>query len=575
MVAVSLALIATIVSTAVESPADTTISFSESAVISCNCPEKYFSCSEFEKLHKKHLGVEWVRDLLDSLGFFNAHWDTVELGQYRVALGNRALIVEEVFSGAPPAALDSFSDERLPTYYDAAIIVKRMAELGRRMAECGYPFARISVTISPPEIAAETKGIARDGRVVSYRIEPDRKCVFASPRLVGPHSTKRAVLLHDVPVRKGDIFDIRKIEKATESLNRRSYIAAASIGAFAIEPETLRDKDDTGAVRDAHYISVPLRIKDRTGLGIEGAVGFSSRQGDDALLQGDLTLSLLNVFHRGEEASLLYAGDKTYQKFHLDASRPWLFGYPLTGSGAFGLEIHENAYGYLEGEVMVSAEIRDRWQTGVALKGSETTVDSSQRSWRYSGLDLLLSRPSPDLRRGAFATEFSFATGGGIAKRDQSYTRTHVDFFTGLHIPFFRSQAVRIRCATMHMISDEDTLVDAEMYRIGGYRTIRGYNENEFAFRTVAFDQLELLHYFSAQGSAYIFCDNGFGSAQSLTHANWGRRVEYMGYGLGIRVPARLGVLTLEWARNIHDVKSLGRVHVQVNNNNSTRLGRP
>ena len=77
------------------------------------------------------------------------------------------------------------------------------------------------------------------------------------------------------------------------------------------------------------------------------------------------------------------------------------------------------------------------------------------------------------------------------------------------------------------------------------------------------------------ESSAYIFCDNGFGSAQSLTRANWGRRVEYMGYGLGIRVPARLGVLTLEWARNIHDVKSLGRVHVQVNNNNSTRLGRP
>jgi hemolysin activation/secretion protein len=127
----------------------------------------------------------------------------------------------------------------------------------------------------------------------------------------------------------------------------------------------------------------------------------------------------------------------------------------------------------------------------------------------------------------------------------------------------------------MHMITDEATLVDAEMYRIGGYRTARGYLENEFAFRTVVYDQLELLHYFSAKGSLYILCDNGFGSAQSLTRANWGQRTDFFGYGLGIRVPARLGTLSLEWARNLRDTKSLGRINVQVNSNGSAKVGRP
>ena len=575
MAALTLVLIATMVSAGLEILADSTIRFSDSAFISCNCPEKYFSCPAFKKSLKNHPGAARVRDLFDSMGFFNAHWDTIGPGQYCVSLRNRALIVAESFSGVPPATMDSLSAEQLPKYYDAALIVKRTAEIGRRMAECGYPFARVSVTISPEGSTLRTTGAMQNRLVIAYRIEPDRKCVFAQPRLVGPHTTRRTVLLHDVPVHEGDIFDIRKLETATESLNRRPYVIAASVGAFGIEPEVFRDKSDTSAVRDAHYISVPIRITDRTGLGIEGAIGFNSRQGDDAFLQGDFTLSLLNVFHRGEDASLLYAGDKTYQKFHIDASRPWLWGYPLTGSGAFGLEIHENAYGYLEGEAVVSSELRDHWQAGIAVKGSETTVDSSNQSWRYTGIDLLLSRQSFDLRRGAFATEFLLATGGGIAKRDRSYTRSHVDFSVGLYIPFFRSQAVRLRCATMHMITDEDTLVDAEMYRIGGYRTARGYHENEFAFRTVAYDQLELLHYFSAQGSVYLFCDNGFGSAQSLTRANWGQRTEYAGYGLGVRVPARLGTLTLEWARNLQDTKSLGRIHVQVNNHGSTALGRP
>jgi outer membrane protein assembly factor BamA len=572
---ITLVLLVIVVSGAVETPADSTIRFSDSAFISCNCPEKYFPCSAFEKSLKKRPGVARVRDLLDSMGFFNARWDTTGPGQYRVSLRNRALIVAESFPGAPPATVDSLSDQQLPEYYDAAMIVKRTAEVGRRMAECGYPFARVSIAITRPESDTRMAGAAQDTVLIAYRVEPDRKCVFAPPRLVGPLTTRRTVLLHDVPVREGDIFDIRKIETATESLNRRPYVTYAAVGAFGIEPENLRDKSDSTTVRDADYISVPIRIKDRTGLGIEGAIGFNSRQGDEAFVQGDMTVSLLNVFHAGEDASLLYAGDKTYQKFHIHASRPWILGYPLTGSGAFGLEVHENAYGYLEGEAMASSELRDLWQAGIAMKGSETTVDSTNRSWRYVGADLLLSRQSFDLRRGAFATEFSLKTGGGIAKRDRSYTRSHVDFSAGLHIPFFRSQAIRVRLTTMHMITDEETLVDAEMYRIGGYRTARGYLENEFAFRTIAYDQLELLHYFSARGSAYIFCDNGFGSAQSLTHANWGQRTEYLGYGLGVRVPARLGTLSLEWARNLRDAKSLGRINVQVNSNRSTTLGQP
>jgi outer membrane protein assembly factor BamA len=509
------------------------------------------------------------------MGFFKAHWDTTGPGQYRVSLRNRAQIVAEAFSGAPSATTDSLSDQQLPMYYDAAMIVKRTAEVGRRMAECGYPFARVSVAISPQGGVAKMAGAAQDRFVITYRIEPDRKCVFALPRLIGPLSTRRAVLLNDVPVREGDVFDIRKIETATESLNRRPYVTYAAVGAFGIEPEALRDKSDSTTVRDADYISVPIHIKDRTGLGIEGAVGFNSRQGDEAFVQGDMTVSLLNVFHRGEEASLLYAGDKTYQKFHVDASRPWILGYPLTGSGAFGLEIHENSYGFLEGEAKMSSELRDRWQAGFAMKGSETTVDSTSQSWRYVGADLLLSRQSVDLRRGAFTTEFSLVTGGGIAKRGRSYTRSHVDFSAGLHIPLFWNQAIRLRLSTMHMITDEETLVDAEMYRVGGYRTARGYNENEFAFRTVAYDQLEILHYFSTRASAYIFCDNGFGSTGSLSRANWGQRTEYLGYGLGTRVPARLGTLTLEWARNLQDTRSLGRINVQVNSNSYTAMGRP
>jgi hemolysin activation/secretion protein len=109
------------------------------------------------------------------------------------------------------------------------------------------------------------------------------------------------------------------------------------------------------------------------------------------------------------------------------------------------------------------------------------------------------------------------------------------------------------------------------MFRVGGYRSVRGYMENEFAFRTVVYDQFEYLYYFGPTASVYLFTDNGFGFEQSLTRARWGDRTEFLGYGAGIRIPARLGTLTLEWARNISrsDRTSWGRINVKISNNNS------
>jgi hypothetical protein len=49
----------------------------------------------------------------------------------------------------------------------------------------------------------------------------------------------------------------------------------------------------------------------------------------------------------------------------------------------------------------------------------------------------------------------------------------------------------------------------------------------------------------------------------------WGDRINFLGYGLGIRLPVKAGTLTLEWARNKDDIKSWGRVNVQVGNNNT------
>ena len=118
-----------------------------------------------------------------------------------------------------------------------------------------------------------------------------------------------------------------------------------------------------------------------------------------------------------------------------------------------------------------------------------------------------------------------------------------------------------------------DSPEPAELYRVGGYNSLRGYSDQEFSFKTVGYAQAECLFYYNPQGSLYLFADAGmgFGAADRLTLSS-GTRL--FGYGLGIRIPSKIGSAAIEWARNYLDTKSLGRVHVSVMNPISAGMGR-
>jgi outer membrane protein assembly factor BamA len=511
-----------------------------------------------------------VRNFLDSLGFFHARWDSAGPKRFSIHPSARAVIGAEKITGADSLGIDSLPPFTTPRPYDAGELRTRAAQIGRFCAERGYPYASISLSLAPPPAA----GIIvdrQDTMTAVFRVQVDRKCFFAPPRLSGMRSTGQALLLNDVTVRGGDLFDIRKIEESVERLNGRPYVAAATAGTIAVVPESMRERDTAERYRNADFVEMPILVRDRSGLGLEGALGYNSQGGAGPALQGDLKLSFSNVFHSGENAAMVYAGDRTYQKFHIEAAKPWFLGRPLSASAAFGMEIHQGSYGFLSGEATLLAELANRWQAGIGLKGSETTddslVDSSSGStWRYYGADFLLIRQDERLRDGIFSHELSLSTGGGFSSRDRVYTRSHFDFTLGLHLPLWMHQALHLRLISKYLRTDESTIVAAEMYRVGGYRSVRGYQDDEFAFRTVAYDQLEYLLYFSETGSAFVFADGGIGFERSLSLVHWSERREFLGYGLGIRVPAKLGTLTLAWARNIDDTKSLGRVHVLVQN---------
>lgn len=518
--------------------------------------------------------------LLDSLGYFNPSIDTTTADTITIGVGNRSVVDTILIQSDYPLAIDSIRSLPFPVLYDAGALQSLARQALSFLAERGFPFANLSIGITDTTYTYTTSNTINKHLIITFTIDTQKRSVFDSPLFFGEFKTREKVIARDMVFSKGQLFDIRKIKTSQKRLTSRYYIENVDI----IPPGIASDSEKTPTSQIAYEkieadsidtVAVPFVIKDKSGMGIDGALGYNSDTKPP--WSGILTITMLNILHRGEALSLFYRGEMQLQQFEAEVSIPYPFMWPIFCSGLFGLEIEKENYAYLQGEFKVLTQLKGLWQAGVSVKGHETTVklnDSSSISWNFYGVDLILQRQIEPYGVGILSREFTMRTGTGIADRAHGrFSRWILDFSAGSHIPLFKRQAFLGKIATKAITSDDrDSLHLTEKFRIGGYRNIRGYTENQFPFKAVAYIQTEYHYYFNPTGSVYIFIDGGVGFSEQLS-LTADDREELLGYGMGIRVSVKFATFSLEWARNYKERKGLGRIHIRFRNTLSTGMG--
>lgn len=500
-----------------------------------------------------------LKHYLDSLGYFNAVLDSLSQQCFP---GKRTIVSGEVLKRADSIHAELLGSSVYPKKFNRADLQSRAAAINRVYAENGYPFANISADLT----MAKAPLYRTDTIMVVFTIDADQRCVFGKPLLKGDFKTSEKILIRDMPFTEGDLFDIKKVEHYGEKLKSRSYVNNVTF--FA--PLLLSDSVSGDSVS---VVTVPFGIQDKSGLGLEGAVGFESKQGSKPELIGNAQLSLLNVFSFGEMAQFRYAGDKTRQQFDVSVTKPWLFRLPVQVGVELGMEVQKEEYGYIYGKLKVVSEINDRWMTGFGLSYNEINQNADGVSGTFYGGDFLLYRIPELYKKGVLSKEISIEAGSGISRKERNFSRSHIDCTIGAHVPLFTAQSIMARLTTKYILTDEKRLLPLEMNRVGGYNSIRGYADNELAFRSIMYGQLEGIHYFSDIGSLFIFSDGGIGFENEPGLSRDDYRILF-GYGLGMRIPSRLGLMELEWARNYQDRKNWGRIHVRFQNELSRKSGK-
>lgn len=497
-----------------------------------------------------------ITRLLDSLGYFFVRFDTIKGDTIRLSTGPRTTISKIEFVTSVPVAIDSLLWRPYPRPYDAYEISVLSNQVLRFCGDHGYPFAEFSLMI----ISDSTEKCT-----LRYTIYSGRMSLNAEPRILGTIKTAPSLIRKDIRIRAKTPYTITAVEQAEARLAARSYIA--SVKALAPYPisNRLLFSADTDTVR------TDFVIFDRSAIDFAGALTLASGTGESSRLVGTIEIGLLNGFHYGEEVSVAYRGEKNITLLSISLGVPYLFNSPLFCSGRFGLELKQNDYGFIDGELGASIEwVRD-WRIGASANGHEASTviasgtDTTVSVVQYGGIDLFIEKPRAAQRGPVAVHDLLVRTGTGIANADGLLRqRWNVALDMGAQFPTFRQQAIMVRLVSKNLFSDEESLSVAEQYHVGGAKSIRGYFEGEYSFRHVLYGQIESGYFLGLATSLYLFCDAGSGIAGQVSTA-FPKRTDMLGYGLGIRVPVRSTLFFLEWARNMNESRSLGRLHFGFN----------
>jgi len=110
-------------------------------------------------------------------------------------------------------------------------------------------------------------------------------------------------------------------------------------------------------------------------------------------------------------------------------------------------------------------------------------------------------------------------------------------------------------------------LEDADFFRVGGNKNIRGYREEQFLASRLAYSNVELRYSLSRKSFAYTFFDFGYFSRPEDTKNLLPKQEEFLyGFGLGIRLETALGLVGVNYALGKGDGFLDGKIHFGIIN---------
>ena len=432
-------------------------------------------------------------------------------------------------------------------------------------SERGYPKAEIEPTnfhLSEEQGKVDLHLQIREGDQVR----------IGAVKLTGLQKTKPEVVLRELTVQTGEVFDQRKIDQSFHRLVNLGYF-------YEVSPSLLEEG------RTPAEIIFNARVTEaRTGR-FSGVIGYAPPTAEfegAPQLTGVIEATETNLLGTGRQMNFLWKSG-LLRTLKVGYTEPWTFGKPIK----IGLEysqvkqrnqftdaesnenaasvtvaarfqrLFEGSLGFSYKRIGVPADNSFLPATSPSIHSSITDVaNPTSRSGVKYGVMLGLTRDSRDYflnpTRGRLdSVAFEFSTG------DFKLRKLWIDLRG--YFPTWRRQVIAVG---LHGASAwGDNIPPTELFYLGGANTLRGYDEDWFFGPRRVYGNIEYRLLVGRTSQFFVFTDLG-----AVTQVDQPTIFDPLrvGYGFGMRLESKGGLLRMDYGLAEGRSALEGKIHVNL-----------
>lgn len=477
--------------------------------------------------------------------------------------GSRILTGEVIFEGNK-----LFSDKQLQENIEtkpgealnSAALNADMTEILDMYEKKGYTFATLKVS----SIDVYTLN-GKEALRINIKIDENDRIKIDRITVEGNTVTNKDVITREITLGEGNRISKENLLEIRKRLENLGYFESVE------QPKILKYKDET---------VLYIKVKEGNTNTFDGILGYvpPSQNEDKGYFTGLVNLSIRNLFGTGRKIEAKFKKEiKTTQELELNYLEPWLLGYPLNMSFAFFQRVEDSTY--IKRNINIKADaLLSKRVTIAALFDFERVIPSTTGSlftlfdsrllsigaeFRYDSRDYVYNPYSGIYYRTSYsAGQKKIYNASSYPELDLPADFTvqkgamRLDFYHS----FFKRQSTLVSLNGIEIRSPR--FEAADLYRLGGNNTIRGYREGQFLASRAAWSNFEVRYSLTRRSFAAVFFDMGYYRKPEDTFYNIPAQEGFLyGYGLGVRIETALGMFGVSYALGRGDALLEGKVH--------------
>lgn len=488
----------------------------------------------------------YARSSIDSV-----HWSMGTATAF-VHIGN-PLLFRSINEGNVPNEILRRSGFRHRLYEGKVFSGNRLVALKRKLIryyeDHGYPFA---------EVALVDFEIVNDSLSATLSVNKNQEFKIDSIVVKGRSKIRPSYLRNYLGIKPKDRYDESRISVISTRLREIPFVSEVE------KPQVLFQEDKA---------TVYVFLDKKRASQFDGILGIlpDNENPGDVLITGEIKLKLLSALNRGELIDLSWRKMQARtQNLNINLAFPFLFNTPFGFDGLFELYKRDSLFLNLKGvigiqyhlmgndHIKVFADLRSTDILARSLLSSSQNfrpdnVDSRTQlygfGYRMQRLDYRLNpRKGLDLYAEASAGTKKIVFDSDIA--EERYAGLQENSFqlnavldASYYVPIPNRSTVKfgVKGAYMHNAN----LFESEMFRIGGLRSLRGFDEEAFFANIYAIGTIEYRFLLNLDSYIFIFADGAYYENRAVNRRITDRPI---GFGLGISFSTKIGIFSLTYA---------------------------